>query len=82
MNSQWNAHVATEAEMNLNYVVNLNTLQYFAFESDSQKEEYLRELLYRNDTGESHWRKEDRIVLAPKTTIQYVINNYSQIYLL
>lgn len=74
----------------IQYIVNLTTGEYIQANSLDNRNHKLNKLLKKNtrltaltkeDIDESRWRKNDKIVIAPKNTINYVIENYSFIYI-
>jgi hypothetical protein len=72
----------------MHYIVNLTTQEYIICDDLEHRNKKLIKLLKKNteytalienDIGESRWRREDKIVISPENTDDYVRKNYSLI---
>ena len=71
-------------------VANVTTRQYFNYGSETQREQYLRDLIIPfkkiNNFNkvikmETHWRRSDHIVLVENKLEAYVIKEYGELFL-
>lgn len=74
----------------MHYIVNLTTEEYIECIDLDDQNKKLRQLFKKNtqftaiikeDINESRWNKNDKIVIAPENTNNFVVEHYSFIYI-
>ena len=65
-------------------IANNTTREFFIFHHDSQRQQYLRDLIIPDNTtnksNDTHWSRSDHIILVEDPKLQqYVIREYGQL---
>jgi hypothetical protein len=72
----------------MDYIVNLTTEEYIVSDNLNERNQKLKQLvkkhtrdtaIVKEDINESRWKRDDKIVIAPENTFDYVIKHYSLI---
>ena len=71
-------------------ILNLTTQQYFEYDETKNYKEIMKQLLkpltkdealIKEDIGESHWRREDKIVFVPQNLNKFVEKKYNKLFI-
>jgi hypothetical protein len=79
-NTKMSAHIIVLNLTTESYYIGDNTIECAAILRSLIKPLTKEEAILKSDVGESHWRRDDKIVYVPKHLYNYVQKNYNKLF--